>query len=144
MGTGLSHLEWFRRDDGSLAVSEVAARPPGAQFTSLISYAHDMDFYRAWARLMIFDRFDPPRRAFAAGIAFLRGQGSGRVKTIHGLNRAQRELGPLVVEVKLPRWGQPPAGGYEGEGYVLLRHPDTGKVAAALERLVRTVRIELA
>ena len=37
MKTGLSHMEWFRRKDGSIAISEVAARPPGAQFTTLIS-----------------------------------------------------------------------------------------------------------
>ena len=61
MGTGLSHMEWFRRPDGSVMVSEVGARPPGAQITSLISYAHDIDFYRAWARLVVKDEFDPPR-----------------------------------------------------------------------------------
>jgi carbamoylphosphate synthase large subunit len=32
--TGLTHMEWFRRPDGSVAVSEVGARPPGAQITS--------------------------------------------------------------------------------------------------------------
>ena len=49
MVTGMTHMEWFRRPDDSIAISEVAARPPGAQFTSLISYAHDRDFYSAWA-----------------------------------------------------------------------------------------------
>ncbi len=142
MGTGLSHLEWFRREDGSVAVSEVAARPPGAQFTTLISYAHDLDFYRAWARLMAQDRFDPPPRRYAAGIAYLRGQGAGRVVNVHGLDRVQRELGRLVVEVRLPRPGQLPAGSYEGEGYVVLRHPETAVVAEALERLVQIVRVE--
>jgi biotin carboxylase len=143
MDTGLSHMEWFRRRDGSIAVSEVAARPPGAQFTTLISYAHDLDFYRAWARLMVEERFEPPPRRYAAGIAFLRGQGQGRVCGIHGLDRAQAELGELVVEVRLPRAGQAHAAGYEGEGYVVLRHPDTDVVASALERLVRLVRVEL-
>ncbi len=143
MGTGLSHMEWFRRKDGTVAVSEVAARPPGAQFTTLISYAHDVDFYRAWGKLMIFDAFDPPGRKYAAGIAYLRGQGRGRVVAIRGLERAQRELGDLVVEVSLPRQGQHPASSYEGEGYVVLRHPDTARVADALARLVRTVRVEL-
>jgi len=143
MGTGLSHMAWFRRDDGSLAVSEVAARPPGAQFTTLISYAHDVDFYRAWGRLMIFDAFDPPPRRYAAGIAYLRGQGRGQVRAIHGLDQAQRELGSLVVEVRLPRAGQMPASSYEGEGYVVLRHPDTTVVAQALARLVHLVRVEL-
>ncbi|MCP3979860.1 MAG: ATP-grasp domain-containing protein [bacterium] len=143
MDTGLSHMEWFRRRDGSLAVSEVAARPPGAQFTTLISYAHDVDFYRAWARLMIHDAFQPPPRRYAAGIAFLRGQGRGRVKRIHGLARAQADLGPLVVEVSLPRQGSLPASSYEGEGYVVLRHPETAVVAQALERLVSLVQVEL-
>src|SRR6266542_3400253 len=39
--TGLTHLEWFRRPDGSIAVSEVAVRPLGAQITSMLCYAHD-------------------------------------------------------------------------------------------------------
>ncbi|HKQ61826.1 MAG TPA: ATP-grasp domain-containing protein [Candidatus Polarisedimenticolaceae bacterium] len=143
MGTGLSHMEWFRRQDGSVAVSEVGARPPGAQFTTLISYAHDVDFYRAWARLVVFDSFAPPPRRYAAGIAYLRGQGQGRVRAIHGLDRAQRELGELVVEVQLPQPGQLPASSYEGEGYVVLRHPDTGVVARGLAQLVQLVQIEL-
>ncbi len=142
METGLSHMEWFRRKDGSVAVSEVAARPPGAQFTTLISYAHDMDFYQAWARLMVEERFDPPRRRYAAGIAFLRGQGAGRVSNVIGLDLAQRELGQLVAEVRLPRPGQQRAGSYEGEGYVVLRHPQTAVVAQGLQRLVQLVRVE--
>ena len=144
MQSGLSHMEWFRRPDGSIAVSEIAARPPGAQFTTLISYAHDLDFYRAWAEVVVFDRFDPPQRRYAAGIAYLRGQGRGRVSKIHGLERAQKEMGGLVVEVRLPRPGQQPADSYEGEGYVVLRHPQTRVVDEALQRLVSSVRVELA
>jgi biotin carboxylase len=144
MGTGLSHMEWFRRTDGSVTVSEVGARPPGAQFTTLISYAHDVDFYAAWARLLVFEEFDPPPRRYAAGIAFLRGQGEGRVTRIAGLGEAQAELGQLVVEVKLPKAGQLPGSSYEGEGYVVLRHPETEVVARALARLVQLVRVELA
>lgn len=143
MDTGLSHMEWFRRKDGSAAVSEVGARPPGAQFTSLMSYAHDTDMYHAWSRLMIEGRFDPPQRRYAVGAAYLRGQGHGRVKTIHGLEQAQREFGELAVEVKLPERGQTPAKTYEGDGYAILRHPDTAVVAEALKRLVSMVRVEL-
>ena len=91
---------------------------------------------------MVQERFDPPPRRYAAGIAFLRGQGVGRVSKILGLDRAQRELGPLVAEVRLPRPGQQPAGSYEGEGYVVLRHPETAVVADGLQRLVQLVRVE--
>ncbi|HEX5505593.1 MAG TPA: ATP-grasp domain-containing protein [Thermomicrobiales bacterium] len=143
MDTGLSHLEWFRRGDGSLAISEVAARPPGAQITKLMSLAHDFDCTAAWARLMIHGAFDPPARRYAAGAAYLRGQGTGRVVAIHGWEQARRELGALLAEAKLPALGQAASGGYEGEGYVLLRHPDTAVVTEALLRLITTVRVEL-
>lgn len=155
MGTGISHMEWFRRDRaiagsdaGPVAISEVGARPPGAQIMTINSYAHDTDFYRLWARLVVHEMFDAPTRRFAAGAAFFRGQGGSptgarRVVAVHGVEQAQRELGALVVEAKLPQIGQVKAESYEGEGYAILRHPDTGVVEKALQRLVTLVRVEL-
>jgi biotin carboxylase len=143
MGTGLTHMEWFRRPDGTIAISEVAARPPGAQITTVVSRAHDFDFVAAWARLMVFEEFAAPPRKYAVGAAYLRGQGSGRVKAIHGLDQVQREIGSLVVDAKLPTAGQTPTGSYEGEGFVILRHPDTAVVQSALRRLISLVRVEL-
>ena len=141
---GISHMEWFELQGGRLAVSEVAARPPGAQITSITSLAHDFDLYSAWARLMIHDRFDPPARRWATGAAFLRGQGSGRrVVAVRGLDEAQRELGSLVVDHKLPQPGQPRGTGYEGEGWVLLRHRETEVVERGLARLVSLLRVEI-
>ena len=142
--TGLSHMEWFRLADGRIAISEVGARPPGAQFTSLLSYAHDVDFYRAWPHLLTFGEFDPPPRRYAAGAAYIRGQGRGRVRAIHGLDEAQRRFGQLVVEAKLPREGQPPSDSYEGDGYVIVRDPDTSVVEHALTEIVKLIRVELA
>ena len=143
LSTGMTHMEWFRRPDGSIAVSEVAARPPGAQFTTLLSYAHDADFYAAWPRLVIADRFVVPARRWAVGAAYVRGHGSGRVRRVHGLDVAQRELGALVVEARLPEPGTPQGAGYEGSGHVILRHHDTALVETALRRLVSTIRVEL-
>ena len=37
--TGMTHMEWFRRDDGSIAIGEIAARPPGANIVRMNSYA---------------------------------------------------------------------------------------------------------
>lgn len=143
METGLSHMEWFRRRDGSIAISEVAARPPGAQITTLNSRAHDIDFVRAWAEVMIFGTFQRPTRKYAVGIAFLRGQGNGRIRAVHGLDLVQREMGNLVVDVKLPVPGAMPASSYEGDGYIILRHPETSIVENALKRLISVVRVEL-
>ncbi|MEL7060370.1 MAG: hypothetical protein AAGN46_10130, partial [Acidobacteriota bacterium] len=142
--TGGFHLEWFRRRDGSLAISEVGARPGGAQISKLLSYAHNRSFYDAWAELMIDDRFAMPERRYATGAAFLRAQGRGKtVARVRGLNAAQRELGALVVDKKLPRVGQPAASGYEGEGWVIVRHSSTEVVRKALGKLISSVRVEL-
>lgn len=143
LDTGLGHMEWFRRPDGSVAVSEVGARPPGAQFTTLMSYAHDTDMYAAWSKLVTLESFDPPPRRWSVGAAYLRGQGEGKVADVEGLQQAQAELGELVVETRLPKRGQAPASSYEGEGYVILRHESSDVVAQALARLVQLVRVRL-
>ncbi len=140
---GLTHMEWFRRPDGSVAVSEVGARPPGAQISSMLGYVHDVDFYRLWTELVILDRFDPPERKYAAGTAYLRGQGRGRVRAVHGVDELQRRIGHLVVEAQLPEPGQPAASGYEGEGYVTVRHPETDVVRDALRQIVDGIRVEM-
>ena len=145
--TGMTHMEWFRRPGGSIAISEVAARPPGAQFTSLISFACDLDFYTAWPRLQIFDRFEAPARQYAAGAAYLRGMGDGRVKAVHGLESLQqslrRDYGAIMVDSYWPVVGSSQPVGYEGSGFVIYRHPETAVVEQALRRTVETVRVEL-
>jgi biotin carboxylase len=141
--TGLTHMEWFRRANGSVAISEVAARPPGAQITTLVSRANDMDFVSAWARLMVFNEFTPPVRKYAVGAAFLRGQGRGVVRQIRGIDAVQLEFGELVCDMKLPLLGDAPAATYEGDGYIILRHPETAVVERAIKRVVELVRIEL-
>lgn len=143
MTTGMTHMEWFRRPDGSIAVSEVAARPPGAQITTLMSRAHDIDFVQAWARVMIYEEFDAPERRYAAGAAFLRGQGQGRVRAVHGWDVVQRELRELITDCKLPELGTTSSSSYEGEGFVIVRHPETRVVEEAVARIVSLMRIEL-
>lgn len=143
METGLSHMEWFLRPDGSIAISEVGCRPPGAQFTSLISWAHDFDLYRAWAEVSIHDHFEIPQRKYAAGAAYLRGQGTGKIAKVHGLEEIRDSLGEIVVEAKIPQSGQSPSGSYEGEGFIIVRHPDSATVESALKKIIETVRVEL-
>mgnify|MGYP002623776129 CR=1 FL=1 len=151
MWTGMSHMEWFRRHDGTIAISEVAARPPGAQFVSLIGHVTDVDMYAAYARLMVSEEFAPPPRRYAAGAAYLRGQveGGGKppegavVRAVRGLDEARQELGELIVEAKLPAVGRAAQATYEGDGYVIVRHPDTAVVTRAVQHVVRTVRVEL-
>lgn len=52
------HFEFFRLDDGSLVALEVNMRPAGGMTTDMVNYANDMDFHRAWARLVVHGKFD--------------------------------------------------------------------------------------
>ena len=141
--TGLSHLEWFRRDDGSLAVSEIGARPPGAQFMTLLSFAHDVDMYATWAGLAVEEQFDAPHRGWAVGAAYLRAQGPGRsIIAAHGLDEVSEATRSLIVDARLPGAGDRPSGTYEGDGYVIVRDRETGAVERALDELISTIRLE--
>lgn len=143
MVDGLSHMEWFQRANGSPVISEVGARPPGVNIMQMNGIAHGVDFWALWARLMVHRTWEIPERKFAVGCAFLRAQGSGRVvRGVHGVDEVRAALGPAWVDAKLPRGGQPIADGYEGEGFVIVKHPSTQGVVDALRLLVTKIRIE--
>jgi hypothetical protein len=48
-----------------------------------------------------------------------------------------------VVDAQLPRPGQPTSGEYTGEGFVMVRDPDTDVVREALRLILAGVRVEL-
>jgi biotin carboxylase len=142
LDTGFTHMEWFRRDDGSLAIGEIAARPPGANIVRMTGFAHDADMYRAWARAVVDDAFDGPyTRRYAVGCAYLRGVGRGRVLRVTGVDRAQELVGRHVVEARLPQLGSPRNDSYEGDGHVIVRDPDTEVVKAAMKTIIETIQV---
>jgi hypothetical protein len=47
------HFEYFRRPDGSLVALEVNMRQPGGLTVDMWDYANEIDFYRAWARVVV-------------------------------------------------------------------------------------------
>ncbi|MDN5761036.1 MAG: hypothetical protein L0H41_01780 [Microlunatus sp.] len=138
-----SHMEWFERPDGTVAISEVGARPPGSQIASMIGYSYELDFYSTWAELVIKGSFPLSERRYASGTAYLRGLGRGRVRTVHGIEALQADIGHLVVDTRLPQPGQPASSSYEGDGFVTVRHPDTAVVEEALDKIITTLRVEL-
>ena len=64
-------------------------------------------------------------------------------RAVHGLDGLPPEVSSVVVESRLPEPGQLSSSSYEGEGYIIVRHPDTAVVTNALRRLVTGVRVEL-
>jgi biotin carboxylase len=145
LDNGVTHMEWFRREDGRLAIGEIAQRPPGANITRMIGLAHDVDAYRAWARAVIDGEVDAPwTRKHAVGCAFLRGMGHGRVAGVSGVAQANEAVGRWVVESKLPSIGAPKSDSYEGDGYVIARGDSDEVVKHALKTIIETVRVHYA
>lgn len=47
------HFEYFRHPDGRLVALEVNMRQPGGLTVDMWNYANDLDFYRAWAQVVV-------------------------------------------------------------------------------------------
>jgi hypothetical protein len=47
------HFEFFREPDGSLVALEVNMRQPGGLTVDMWDYGNDIDFYRAWATVVV-------------------------------------------------------------------------------------------
>jgi biotin carboxylase len=139
---GVTHMEWFQRPDGSLAIGEIAQRPPGANISLMTGLAHDFDLYRAWARAVVDGEFEAKtERKYAVGSAFLRGMGHGRVAHVTGVRETHEAVGALIAEAKLPTLGAMRSDSYEGDGYIVVRHPDTEVVRKALSFIIDTIRV---
>jgi len=142
LDSGFTHMEWFQRPDGSLAIGEIAQRPPGANITRMTGLAHDFDPYRAWARAVVDDAFDGPyARNWAVGCAYFRGMGSGRIARVENVDAVNKKVGRFVEEAKLPTVGAPKSDSYEGDGFAILKHESTAKLDELLRLLIEQVKV---
>lgn len=128
MGSGMSHMEWFRQTDNAAVFGEMACRPPGAEMMNLMNYARDADLYRAWGRAVV--GRDPAvsnERPYNAAIIFKRASGEGRIRAIHGLRDFLRKYGPHVARVDLLPIGAQRRNWkatFKGDGNLVVRHHD--------------------
>jgi biotin carboxylase len=144
-GTALTHMEWFQREDGTMLVNEVGARPPGVHIMPMMGLAHELDVFRAWAELVALDRWSAPKRKWACGAAFVRAQGKGdRVGEVSGADAALASIRDHLVEARLPKPGQPRSDGYEGEGWAIVRAPTTEGAKDALRALITNIQVTAA
>jgi hypothetical protein len=136
-------MEGFLDADGRLlGFTDATLRPAGARIGPMLGFAHDVDPYRAWARVAVDGCFDGPwERKYAVGTIFLRGVGSGAVKQVAGVETIVRELADLIVDTRWPKPGTRKSDTYTGDGYITVRHPETSKVKNALESIKNTVKI---
>lgn len=128
MGSGLTHMEWFRQPDGAAVFGEMACRPPGSKMMDLMNYARDIDLYAAWGQAVLgIDPELPTHAPYNAAIVFKRAVGQGRIRAVHGLRAFLDRYGQHVAQVDLLPIGAPRRDWkrtFIADGNLVVRHPD--------------------
>lgn len=142
VGNAMTHMEGFLLEDGGPSFTDATLRPAGARIGPMLSFAYDIDASLAWARAAVDGCFDGPwQRKYAVGTIFLRGAGQGRLEHVEGVESVRQRVGHLLVDARLPRAGAEKSATYTGDGYITVRHPETGAVEDALQFIAQTLRI---
>jgi hypothetical protein len=128
MGSGFTHMEWFKKPSGEVVFGEIGCRPGGAHLVDQMNYTCDIDLFREWARAVCAKKFEAKvDRKYNVSIIFKRAQGQGRISRIVGLVEFMRRYGEHVCEEKLLRPGTPRRNWKHtllSDGFIILRHPD--------------------
>jgi hypothetical protein len=123
------HFEFFRRPDGTLAALEVNMRQPGGLTVDMWDWANGIDFYRAWAEVVVTGtttvRADHPYHCLWAGRKRDRAYALTHDEVV-------ARFGPLLVHhERVDDVFAPAIGNY---GYIL-RGPDLAPLADAAEEI---------
>lgn len=130
MGTGFTHMEWYRKADGEVVFGEIGCRPGGAHLVDQMNFTCDIDLFREWARAVCWKSFEAPTtRKYNCAVVFKRARGQGRIQRVEGLQTFLERYGQGVVwENLLPvgahrrNWKQT----LVSDGFVMVRHPTWG------------------
>lgn len=141
MGTGFTHMEWFKKSDGEVVFGEIGCRPGGAHLVDQMNYTCDIDLFREWARAVCWHTFEAPTyRKYNVAIIFKRAKGQGRITKIVGLREFMHRYGEHVCDEKLLRPGTPRRNWKHtlvSDGFIILRHPDW-RIANELANIAAT------
>ncbi|MEC7520644.1 MAG: hypothetical protein VYE22_12295 [Myxococcota bacterium] len=145
MGTGFTHMEWFRTAAGEAVFGEIACRAPGANMVDLMNYAGDVDLFVEWARAVVHGRVEAPaENPHHAAIVFKRARGQGRIRAIEGLDAFLHAHRAHVARVDLLPIGAPRRDWQQtflGDGNLVVRHPDRDAALALAQRAASTIHL---
>jgi biotin carboxylase len=145
MGSGFTHMEWYRKADGEVVFGEIGGRSPGGHLVDQMNFANDIDLFREWARAVCWKSFEAPiTRKYNAAIVFKRAHGQGVIRHIDGLDRFMREHGRHVATEELLKPGQHRRDWKQtlvSDGFVVVRHPDLDTTLAICDVFQREVQL---
>jgi hypothetical protein len=123
------HFEFFRRPDGSLVALEVNMRQPGGLTVDMWDYANDIDFYRAWAEVVVngTTELSPSR----ANVVLWAGRKDDRAYRMTDQEIERRFRGRIVLHERVPGVFAAAIG---AEGW-MLRGPELEELRAAAREI---------
>jgi biotin carboxylase len=128
MGTGFTHMEWYRKANGEVVFGEIGCRPGGAHLVEQMNYTCDVDLYRECARAICWGTFEGnTQRKYNTAIVFKRAHGQGRIQEIHGVEAWKRRSHGWVCAEELLPVGSPRRDWLQtlvSDGFVIVRHPE--------------------
>lgn len=145
MGTGFTHMEWYRKADGEVVLGEIGCRNGGGHLVDMMNWANDFDIYTEWARAVCHGEFAAePARRYHVGMVFKRAMGEGRITRVEGREMFRAAAGQWLVADELS-----PVGAHRrdwkatlvSDGFVAVRHPELGKVHALMDRAIDEIRL---
>lgn len=145
MGSGFTHMEWFRAKSGEAVFGEIACRAPGANMVDLMNYAGDVDLFVEWARAVVDERvLAPAEQQYHAAIVFFRAKGQGRITRHEGLDAFLRRHRANVARVDLVPVGAPRRdwrATFLSDGNIVVRHPERDNALAMAREAADTIHL---
>ena len=143
MGTGFTHMEWYRKANGEVVFGEIGCRPGGARLVDQMNFTSDVDLFVEWARAVCWGHIHPlPPRKYNVAIIFKRAQGQGHIRHIRGLSAYLERHGDAVVADALLRPGTHRRDWKQtlvSDGYLIVRHPQWHGALALADDAARNV-----
>lgn len=128
MGTGFTHMEWYRKANGEVVFGEIGGRSPGGHLVDQMNFSSDIDVFREWARAVCWKSFEASvTRDYNVAIIFKRAMGQGIIRHIEGLDRYKARFGRHIATEELLRPGTHRRDWKQtllSDGFVVVRHPD--------------------
>lgn len=145
MGTGFTHMEWYKKNDGEVVFGEIGCRVGGARLIDQMNFTSDVDLFVEWARAVCWGTIAADTtRKYNTAIIFKRAIGQGRISHITGLSDYLEKHGHAVVAETLLRPGAHRRDWKQtlvSDGYLIVRHPDWQGAVALADEAARTIAI---
>jgi formate-dependent phosphoribosylglycinamide formyltransferase (GAR transformylase) len=144
-GSGFTHMEWFRKEDGEAVFGEIGARAPGARLVHAMNYSAEIDLFAGWAEAVCYGRLSQAtEKRYNAALVFKRAEGEGRVQRYQGLDAILAKYGEHITAIELTPIGQPRKDWRKstvGDGWIVARHPNLEATVEIANKLTTDLRI---